>query len=68
MLQRWFSGHNYTEWTANHPEYLEFQLNYMLSGFENQSNDVASAAAQALKHFCQDCKKVTDYWIQLISA
>ena len=48
----------YTEWTAKHPEYLEFQLNYISSGFENQSKDVMSAAAQALKHFCQDCKKV----------
>ena len=48
----------YTEWTANHPEYLEFQLNYISSGFENSSKDVISAAAQALKHFCQDCKKV----------
>jgi transportin-3 len=48
----------YTEWTAKHPEYLEFQLNYISSGFDNQSKDVISAAAQALKHFCQDCKKV----------
>jgi len=48
----------YTEWTAKHPEYLEFQLNYISSGFKNQSKDVISAAAQALKHFCQDCKKV----------
>ena len=47
----------YTEWTAKHPEYLEFQLNYISSGFKNQSKDVISAAAQALKHFCQDCKK-----------
>ena len=49
----------YTEWTAKHPEYLEFQLNYISSGFEKQSKDVISAAAQALKHFCQDCKKVS---------
>lgn len=48
----------YTEWTAKHPEYLEFQLNYISSGFDNQSKDVISAAAQALKHFCQDCEKV----------
>ena len=63
----------YTEWTAKHPEYLEFQLNYISSGFENQSKDVISAAAQALKHFCQDCKKVysinkfTDISIWLIT-
>ena len=48
----------YTEWTANHPDYLEFQLNYISTGFENQNREVISAAAQALKHFCQDCKRV----------
>jgi transportin-3 len=48
----------YTEWTAKHPEYLEFQLNYISSGFDTHNKDVISAAAQALKHFCQDCKKV----------
>jgi transportin-3 len=48
----------YTEWTAKHPEYLEFQLNYISSGFEKKNKEVISAAAQALKHFCQDCKKV----------
>jgi transportin-3 len=48
----------YTEWTAKHPEYLDFQLNYISSGFNTQNKDVISAAAQALKHFCQDCKKV----------
>jgi transportin-3 len=47
----------YTEWTAKHPEYLEDQLQYISSGFDNQDKDVISAAAQALKHFCQDCKK-----------
>jgi len=48
----------YTEWTAKHPGYLEFQLNYISMGFENQNREVISAAAQALKHFCQDCNKV----------
>ena len=48
----------YTEWTAKHPEYLEFQLNYISSGFDKQSKDVNSAAAQALKYFCEDCKRV----------
>jgi transportin-3 len=48
----------YTEWTALHPEYLEFQLNYISSGFKTTSKDVISAAAQALKHFCEDCKDV----------
>jgi transportin-3 len=58
----------YTEWTARHPQYLEFQLNYISSGFENQSKEVISAAAQALKHFCQDCKNVYCFWIGLTLA
>ncbi|KAG4304832.1 hypothetical protein PORY_001885 [Pneumocystis oryctolagi] len=47
----------YTEWTANHPEYLEFQLNYICNGFRASNRGIISAASQALKHFCQDCKK-----------
>ena len=49
---------NFTEWTAKHPEYLKLQLDYISSGFGNPSKDVVRAAAKALKHFCQDCKKV----------
>lgn len=45
----------YTQWTAQHPEYLEPQLNYITSGFSHDSKSVISAAAQALKFFCQDC-------------
>lgn len=45
----------YTEWTAKHPDYLEPQLNYITNGFSHSSKAVISAAAQALKHFCQDC-------------
>lgn len=48
----------YTEWTAQHPEYLELQLNYIINGFQNSSKDVAKAAAMALKFFCQDCGKL----------
>ena len=55
----------YTEWTAKHPDYLEFQLNYISSGFSNKNKDVISAAAQALKHFCQDCKKVPSFFLNI---
>ena len=48
----------YTEWTAKHPDYLEIQLKYISTGFEKQNREVISTAAQALKHFWQDCKKV----------
>ncbi|ODQ68212.1 ARM repeat-containing protein [Nadsonia fulvescens var. elongata DSM 6958] len=53
----------YTEWTAKHPEYLEFQLNYITGGFSNPSADVVSAAAQALMHFCQDCNELLTNFI-----
>ncbi|CAN6606095.1 mRNA transport regulator Mtr10p [Trichomonascus vanleenenianus] len=46
----------YTEWTDKHPQYLDFQLQYITKGFEMTScKPVMSAAAQALMHFCQDC-------------
>ncbi|KAG5518556.1 hypothetical protein PMAC_002952 [Pneumocystis sp. 'macacae'] len=48
----------YTEWTAEHPEYLELQLNYICNGFQASNRDIVSAASQALKHFCQDCGKL----------
>lgn len=48
----------YTEWTAKHPEYLEPQLNYITNGFSHSDKAVISAAAQALKHFCQDCGRL----------
>lgn len=46
----------YTEWTAVHPEFLDRQLNYIISGFNTGSQDVKRAAAQALMHFCEDCR------------
>ncbi|CAB59809.2 karyopherin/importin-beta family nuclear import receptor Mtr10 [Schizosaccharomyces pombe] len=47
----------YTEWTAQHSEFLELQLNYISAGFEVANKEVQSAAAQALKHFCYDCRE-----------
>lgn len=58
----------YTEWTAEHPDYLDFQLQYITNGFGGQSRSVMSAAAQALMHFCQDCSSLlTGYLEQLHS-
>lgn len=48
----------YTEWTSKHADYLEPQMNYITSGFQHGSKDVAQAAAMALKFFCQDCGKL----------
>jgi transportin-3 len=46
----------YTEWTANHPEYLEPQFTYIVSSFGEDSKEIIRAAAMAMKFFCTDCK------------
>ncbi|QKX60522.1 uncharacterized protein TRUGW13939_07667 [Talaromyces rugulosus] len=48
----------YTEWTANHPETLESQLNYVISGFQHSSPEVVGAAALAFKYLGTDCSKL----------
>lgn len=48
----------YTEWTANHPETLEAQLNYIISGFQHKSTEVVGAAALAFKYMGTDCAKL----------
>ncbi|KUL85418.1 hypothetical protein ZTR_06966 [Talaromyces verruculosus] len=48
----------YTEWTANHPETLEAQLNYVISGFQHASQEVIGAAALAFKYLGSDCNKL----------
>lgn len=46
----------YTEWTSNHPEFLEAQFNYVTSSFEIESKEIIRAAAMSMKFFCSDCK------------
>lgn len=46
----------YTEWTNKHPEFLEMQMNYVTTSFNNENVEVRRAAALALMHFCQDCR------------
>ncbi|KAJ5888985.1 hypothetical protein N7495_009026 [Penicillium taxi] len=48
----------YTEWTAVHPETLEAQLNYVISGFHHSSPEVVQAAALAFKFLGTDCQKL----------
>ncbi|KAJ5220709.1 uncharacterized protein N7469_009596 [Penicillium citrinum] len=48
----------YTEWTALHPETLEAQLNYVISGFNHGSQEVIQAAALAFKFLGTDCQKL----------
>lgn len=48
----------YTEWTAQHPEFLEAQLNFVIAGFNHESKEVVRAAALAFRFFGTDCKKL----------
>lgn len=48
----------YTEWTAQHPETLNDQLNYVISGFQHKSQEVVQASALAFKFLGTDCQKL----------
>lgn len=48
----------YTEWTAEHPEFLEPQFNYIVTSFQADSKEIIRAAAVAIKYFCTDCKSL----------
>ncbi|KIW13684.1 hypothetical protein PV08_08875 [Exophiala spinifera] len=48
----------YTEWTSQHPETLEAQLNYVISGFNHTSIEVVQAAALAFRFLGTDCQKL----------
>ena len=56
----------YTDWTAQHPEYLQPQLNFIIAGFKHESSEVVKAAALAFRFFGTDCRKLlTDNVTQL---
>lgn len=46
----------YAEWTAKHPDFISYQLNFVSKGFDNE--EAVAAAAQALKYLCQECGPV----------
>ncbi|KAL9051098.1 MAG: hypothetical protein Q9162_006222 [Coniocarpon cinnabarinum] len=48
----------YTEWTAQHPETLQDQLQFILAAFDHPSKDVVQAAALSLQWFCFDCAEL----------
>ena len=56
----------YTDWTAQHPEFLQPQLNFVIAGFKHPSKEVAKAAALAFRFFGTDCRRLlTDHVLQL---
>ena len=46
----------YTEWTAQHPEYMQPQLNFVIAGFEHPSIEVVRASALAFQFFGIECR------------
>ena len=56
----------YTDWTAQHPEFLQPQMNFVMAAFKHDSQEVVKAAALAFKFFGTDCKKLlADHVTQL---
>ena len=45
----------YTAWTANHPNTLQPQLDYIIAAFDYPAKEVVRAAALSFKFFCNDC-------------
>ncbi|KAK3109860.1 Nuclear import receptor, partial [Teratosphaeriaceae sp. CCFEE 6253] len=45
----------YTEWTAEHPETLQQQLDFIMAAFSHPSTEVVRAAALGFRFFCGDC-------------
>lgn len=58
----------YTEWTAEHPDFLEPQFNLITSAFDSGSKEIMRAAALALKFFCQDCKGLLRNHVQQLQT
>ncbi|KAL8780488.1 MAG: hypothetical protein Q9213_006448 [Squamulea squamosa] len=50
----------YTDWTAQHPEFLQPQLQFVIAGFSHTSKEVVRAAALAFKFFGTDCRKLLE--------
>lgn len=56
----------YTDWTAQHPEFLQPQLNFVIAGFKHESKEVVKAAALAFRFFGTDCRQLlADHVTQL---
>ncbi|KAJ9630988.1 Nuclear import receptor [Taxawa tesnikishii (nom. ined.)] len=56
----------YTEWTSQHPDTLQPQLDFIMAAFQHPSKDVVRAAALSFRFFCNDCADLLkDYINQL---
>ena len=48
----------YTEWTANHPETLDMQLQFIMAAFKHPSKEVVRGATHSFQYFCLDCAEL----------
>ncbi|KAK5107770.1 hypothetical protein LTR62_000694 [Meristemomyces frigidus] len=48
----------YTEWTSEHPDTLQDQLNFIMAAFRHPSKEVVKAAALSFRFFCSDCAEL----------
>lgn len=56
----------YTEWTAQHPDTLQPQLDFIMQAFNHPSTEVVRAAAVSFRYFCDDCAELLkDYVTQI---
>ena len=55
----------YSIWTARHPSYIPFQLQFISAGFDSSDVEVPAAASQAMNYLCMDCKRVSTSQIKL---
>jgi transportin-3 len=46
----------YAEWTNKHPDFIQYQLQYVSAGFEDKES--VAAAAQTLRDLCKYCSQV----------
>jgi transportin-3 len=56
----------YTEWTAQHTETLQPQLDFIMEAFNHPSKEVVRAAALSFKFFCNDCADLLHAYVPQI--
>ena len=56
----------YTEWTAQHPEYLQEQLKFIMDAFNVESQEVVKAAALSFRFFGTDCRKLLAGHVEML--
>lgn len=56
----------YTEWTSQHPQYLQDQLKFIMDAFKVGSPEVVKAAALSFRFFGTDCRKLLANHVEIL--